>query len=329
MKALSLIAFGLSLIVLINYSVLCFAALQVGYYKGKCTNSTADVEEIVRSVTASQYGLDLTVVPALIRLQFHDCFVRGCDASILLDGNSTEKNAAPNLTVRGYDVIDDIKKALETKCGTGIVSCSDIIIMAAREAVVLGGGTFYNVTGGRRDGLISNMTEAELLLPAAEISVTDSITAFGNLGMNVSDMVALIGAHTVGVAHCSSFQDRLYNYNNTGKADPTMNLNLLSNLKGTCMQNSTVDNTANLDQNTLSVNTFDNSYFVQIQQNKGILGIDQEIDLDTRTNGSVASFANSNSAFNAQFASAFVKMGAVNVLLDPFGEIRLKCRSVN
>ncbi|XP_042479745.1 peroxidase 28-like [Macadamia integrifolia] len=192
-----------------------------------------------------------------------------------------------------------------------------------------GGGSFYNVTTGRRDGTISNKTEAELLLPPAEISVTDSIAAFGNLGMNVSDMVALIGGHTVGVAHCSSFQDRLYNYNNTGKADPTMDSTLLASLKTTCPQNSTVDNTANLDQNTVSLNTFDNSFFMQIQKNKGILGIDQEIDLDTRTNGTVSSFASNNSVFLAQFATAFVKMGATNVILEPAGEIRLNCRSTN
>ncbi|XP_042479748.1 peroxidase 28-like [Macadamia integrifolia] len=303
----------------------------VGYYNGKCTNSSADVEKIVKTTMTTEYATDVTVVPALIRMQFHDCFVRGCDASILLESNTSnaEKNADPNLTVRGYDVIDDIKKALENQCGTGIVSCADIIIMAAREAVVLGGGSFYNVTTGRRDGTISNKTEAELLLPPAEISVTDSIAAFGNLGMNVSDMVALIGGHTVGVAHCSSFQDRLYNYNNTGKADPTMDSTLLASLKTTCPQNSTVDNTANLDQNTVSLNTFDNSFFMQIQKNKGILGIDQEIDLDTRTNGTVSSFASNNSVFLAQFATAFVKMGATNVILEPAGEIRLNCRSTN
>ncbi|XP_042505541.1 peroxidase 60-like [Macadamia integrifolia] len=300
---------------------------QIGYYNGKCPNRT-DVEEIVKNSVSAQFGGDATIVPALLRLQFHDCFVRGCDASILLDGNNTEKTASPNLTVRGYDVIDKAKSDVEEKC-PGVVSCADIIIMAAREAVVLGGGSFYNVTTGRRDGLISNASEAVDLLPPAEIPVGDSIALFENLGLNVSDMVTLIGAHTVGVAHCSSFQDRLYNYNNTGMADPTMNHLLLNSLKGTCPQNSTNDNMANLDQNSLSANTVDNSFFIEIQENEGVLGIDQEIDLDTRTNATVKILANNNSVFLTQFAAALVKLGAVNVLLDPMGEIRTSCRSIN
>ncbi|XP_042503661.1 peroxidase 28-like [Macadamia integrifolia] len=327
MKSLAIVAYGLSLVVLINYTCLC-SDLQMGYYKGKCPDNKTDVEDIVKSSIASQYALDATTSPALIRMQFHDCFVRGCDASILLDGNKTEKNAPPNLTVRGYDVIDKAKSDVEDKC-PGVVSCADIIIMAAREAVVLGGGDYYNVTLGRRDGQHSNITEAVLLLPAADISVGDSIAAFSALGIEVSDMVALIGAHTVGVAHCSSFKDRLYNFNNTGMADPTMDEALLNSLKSTCPQNSTDDNFANLDQNSLSANTVDNSFFMQIQKGKGLLGIDQEIDLDTRTNGTVQQFANSNTLYTGQLGIAMIKLGDVNVLTAPLGEIRTSCRYTN
>ncbi|XP_043702070.1 peroxidase 60-like [Telopea speciosissima] len=132
----------LYLIVLRFYLVARMDTVEVGYYNGKCTNSSANVETIVKNSMTTEFAKDITVVPALIRLQFHDCFVRGCDASILLDGNSTEKNTTSNLTLRGYDVIDDIKSAVESQCGRGIVSCADIIIMATREAVVLGGGQF-------------------------------------------------------------------------------------------------------------------------------------------------------------------------------------------
>ncbi|KAJ4951541.1 hypothetical protein NE237_028373 [Protea cynaroides] len=328
MKGLATVALGLSLIVLVNYSCFCYGDLQVGYYKYRCPDNNTDVEKIVRQSISSQNLLDPTLIPALIRLQFHDCFVRGCDASILLDGSTAEKTAPPNLTVRGYEAIDNAKSAVEEQC-PGVVSCADIIIMAAREATVLGGGQFFNVTTGRRDGLISLAIEATAFLPSAEIPVDASIAVFAGLGLSVTDMVALIGAHTVGVAHCSSFKDRLYNYNGTGKADPTMDHLLLTSLKITCPQNSTQDNIANLDQNSLSFNTVDNSYFKEIQDNKGILGIDQEIDLDTRTNATVASFASDNKFFNAQFAAAMVNMGAVNVLLDPLGEIRQSCRSIN
>lgn len=62
--------------------------------------------------------------------------MKGCDASILLDGNSTEKTAGPNLSVRGFDVIDNAKAAVEAVC-PDLVSCSDIIVMATRDAISL------------------------------------------------------------------------------------------------------------------------------------------------------------------------------------------------
>lgn len=49
------------------------AALQVGFYKGKC--GTRDVESIVSSVVKTQFSRDPTLVAALLRMQFHDCFV--------------------------------------------------------------------------------------------------------------------------------------------------------------------------------------------------------------------------------------------------------------
>ena len=69
------------------------------------------------------------------------CFGQGCDASILLNftsasGNQTEKVATPNQTVRGFDFIDRLKSLLESAC-PGIVSCADIISLAARDSIVV------------------------------------------------------------------------------------------------------------------------------------------------------------------------------------------------
>ena len=38
---------------------------------------------------------------------------KGCDASILIDGNNTEKDAPSNGSVKGFEVVDEAKDILE------------------------------------------------------------------------------------------------------------------------------------------------------------------------------------------------------------------------
>ncbi|CAL5363968.1 unnamed protein product [Camellia sinensis] len=65
----------------------------------------------------------------------------GCDGLILLDDKSSfigEKTGFPNVnSVRGFDVIDNIKTTMEFPC-PGVVSCADILAIAARNSVVIG-----------------------------------------------------------------------------------------------------------------------------------------------------------------------------------------------
>jgi peroxidase len=59
--------------------------------------------------------------------------VQGCDGSVLIDSPS-EKDAIPNLTIHGFEVIDSAKAAVEKAC-PGIVSCADILALAAQISV--------------------------------------------------------------------------------------------------------------------------------------------------------------------------------------------------
>ncbi|KAL4611730.1 hypothetical protein ACB092_08G146400 [Castanea dentata] len=295
--------------ILMSFTGHCYGQLQVGFYREKCL---VDVEAIVTQVVAAKFNEDPTIAPALIRMQFHDCFVKGCDASILLDGNNTEKTAPPNLSVRGFEVIDAAKAAVEAVCPE-VVSCADIISMATRDVFALiNRGYRYDVQTGRRDGLVSLAQNVDL--PSPRISVNDSIAAFARKGLSATDMVYLL--------------DRLYNFQNTGQPDPTMNPWLASQLRRICPQNSAGSNTVNLDQSFQSSFIF-KSYYRQILMNRGILQIDQELALDPLTSSTVQGIVASYSDFRSKFGQAMVKLGAVEVLTGTQGEIRQSCRAIN
>lgn len=105
---------------------------RVGFYSRTCPQA----ENIVRATVESHYKLNPSIAPGLLRMLSHDCFVRGCDASVLISGPNTERAAPPNLSLRGFEVIDDAKAKLEAGCPS-VVSCADILALAARDSVVL------------------------------------------------------------------------------------------------------------------------------------------------------------------------------------------------
>lgn len=141
--------------------------------------------------------------------------------------------------------------------------------------------------------------------------------------------VCFVGGHTVGITHCSLFLDRLYNFRNTGKPDPTMDVSLLAAMTQRCPQNNGgVDNSVNLDQNPLSSMRVDNSYYRQIVLRRGILQIDQGLAVDPLSNQTVAAIA-AGADFSTRFGQAMVKLGAVQVLTGKKGEIRSSCRATN
>ncbi|PNX95144.1 peroxidase 44-like protein [Trifolium pratense] len=290
--------------------------LQVGFYSTSCGKA----ESIVEKVVQKRFSQDNSITAALLRMHFHDCFVRGCDASLLIDPTNetvSEKKDGANASVRGFDLIDEIKEAVEAACPS-TVSCADIIALATRDAVGLSGGPKYSVPTGRRDGLVSNIADVEL--PGPTISIPELSKFFAAKGIEKEEMVALLGAHSVGVSHCGFFADRL-----GGKPDPTMDPALAAKLIILCKSNP--DAAVFLDQNTSSL--MDNEYYKQLLLKRGIMDIDQQLSLDISTSPFVSAFASDSEKFMQRFGMSMVKMGEVGVLVGKEGEIRKNCRVFN
>ncbi|KAI3978884.1 hypothetical protein MKX01_016059 [Papaver californicum] len=294
-------------------------------------NSCPQVDDIVISVLEQAISRQTRTAASLVRLLFHDCFVQGCDASILLDDSSTiasEKRSNANKnSIRGFEVIDEIKAKLEQACPQ-TVSCADIVALAARGSVVLSGGPNWEVPLGRRDSRTAGLSASNNNIPPPNSTLQNLISLFNRQGLGEVDLVALSGNHTIGVARCVSFKQRLYNQNGNNQPDETLEMNYFYNLKSVC-PNSGGDNIISpLDYS--SPTKFDNAYFKLILLGRGLLNSDQVLlTQNTRTMELVETYAEDASLFFDDFARSMVKMGNISPLTGYGGEVRKNCRVIN
>ncbi|KHN17030.1 Peroxidase 12 [Glycine soja] len=120
------------------------------FYRTSCPM----LEGIVSKHLQKVFKKDNGQAPALLRIFFHDCFVQGCDGSILLDGSPNEKDQPANIGIRpeALQTIENLRSLVHKQCGR-VVSCADLVVLAARDAVSLSGGPIFPVPLGRKDGL--------------------------------------------------------------------------------------------------------------------------------------------------------------------------------
>lgn len=161
-------------------------------------------------------------------------------------------------------------------------------------------------------------TRASVVLPRVNFNLDQLNAFFSGLGFNQTEMVALLGAHTLGAADCPFFQYRI-------GSDPTMDQGLASQLRGTCGSNPT-NGFAFLDPSPVN---FDNAFYRNLQGGRGLLGSDQVLYSDTRSRGAVDNYASNQGAFFADFVAAVTKLGRVGVKTAANGEIRRDCRFTN
>ncbi|EEF40504.1 lignin-forming anionic peroxidase [Ricinus communis] len=299
-------------------NIACQAQLTSTFYANSCPNALSTIRTSIRNSIAA----DRRMAASLIRLHFHDCFVQGCDASILLDETPTidsEKNALPNKdSARGYGVIGKAKSEVEKIC-PGVVSCADILAVAARDASAYVGGPSWTVMLGRKDSTTASRTLANTELPSFKDGLDRLISSFQIKGLSARDMVALSGAHTLGQAQCFTFRDRIYSNG------PDIDAGFASTRRRGCPAIGDDANLAALD--LVTPNSFDNNYFKNLIQKKGLLESDQILFSGGSTDSIVLEYSRSPATFNSDFASAMIKMG--NILNANAGQIRKICSAVN
>ncbi|KAH7842131.1 hypothetical protein Vadar_001830 [Vaccinium darrowii] len=265
--------------------------LSYDFYERTCPQ----VEDIVRTGLKSVSLSDPTTPAAMLRLMFHDCQVQGCDASILIDTMTmpSEMDSTKNFGIRKREAITLLKSMVEAVCPHQ-VSCADILILAARDAVAMSAG----------------------------LGVDGMLRIFGSKGMSIEESVAIIGAHTLGVTHCFNVFTRVHNPQQ-GEAE-TIEPGLEMVLQFSCPLGSLTPNISVVINDPTSL-TFDNQYYANAMRGRGILRVDAELPLDPRTGPFVQRFGENQEEFFRAFSSGFVKLASSGVLTGDQGVIRGIC----
>ncbi|KAF5751311.1 hypothetical protein HS088_TW02G00324 [Tripterygium wilfordii] len=320
----SLYVFVMSLLALqlVLFTGRSSAQLSKNYYSKSCPKVFSTVESVVKSAVSKERRMGAS----LVRLFFHDCFVKGCDGSLLLDDTGSfqgEKTAGPNAgSVRGFEVIDKIKSKVEQLCPK-VVSCADILAIAARDSVVILGGPDWDVKLGRRDSKTASLSAANSgIIPPPTSTLANLINRFQAKGLSARDMVALSGAHTIGQARCTLFRGRIYNETN-------IDASFAKTRQASCPRTSGSgdNNLAPLDVQT--PNAFENNYYKNLIKQKGLLHSDQVLFNGGSTDSLVKTYSTNPKAFESDFVTAMIKMGDITPLTGSNGQIRINCRKPN
>ncbi|RZS22709.1 hypothetical protein BHM03_00055517 [Ensete ventricosum] len=331
--------------------------LSLDFYADTCPH----VDQLVATVTARRFRDSPASGAATIRLFFHDCFVevkpknlsgvarptvagshpslakmsrvcrmQGCDASVLIAPTTGGKVVVErdvednkNLAPEAFETVEMAKALVESKC-PGLVTCADILAMAARDFVHLAGGPNYGVKKGRKDSRVSMAGKVRGNLPRANSTVDELIRVFAAKGLRTEDLVVLSGAHTIGFSHCDQFVSRLYDFRGTGEADPSIDLRLLKALRMSCPRSGgNNDVVAPFDVQTPF--SFDHMYYGNLEAKMGLLATDQALFLDPRTRPLVQGLGRDKVRFFDAFAAGMEKMGSIRVKKGKTGEIRKVC----
>ena len=145
--------------------------------------------------------------------------------------------------------------------------------------------------------------------------------------------LACTGGHTIGTTSCGLFRNRLFNFNTTTGADPTIDPSFVATLRALCPEGGDASRRVELDAG--SGGKFDTSFFANLRSGRGILQSDQALWADATTRTYVERLlggvgrGRQRLNFNAEFAKSMVKMGNIGLKTGTQGEIRRVCTAVN
>ncbi|XP_015870190.3 peroxidase 21 [Ziziphus jujuba] len=297
--------------------------LQLNYYEQSCPKA----EEIIKQQVINLYHKHGNTAVSWVRNLFHDCMVKSCDASLLLEtsnGIESEKESERSFGMRNFKYVNTIKEAVEKECPS-TVSCADIVALSARDGIVMLGGPHAEMKTGRKDSKESYASVLEDFIPNHNDTISLVLSRFQSIGIDVERTVALLGAHSVGRVHCVNLVHRLY-----PTVDPTLDPDYADYLKGRCPTPYPDPNAvlyARNDRETPMI--LDNMYYKNILNHKGPLIVDQQLASDPKTSPFVEKMAADNGYFHEQFANAIVLLSENNPLTGDQGEVRKDCRFVN
>ncbi|CAK7340177.1 unnamed protein product [Dovyalis caffra] len=130
----------------------------------------------------------------------------------------------------------------------------------------------------------------------------------------------MAGSHTIGFSRCTSFRGRIYNDSNIDSA-------FVKSLQRICPRSGNDSLLAPLDLRTPTF--FDNSYYRNLLNKKGLLHSDQEFFNGSSADLLVKTYARNPFTFFNDFAKAMVKMSSIRPVTGNRGEIRKNCRQAN
>ncbi|KQK07967.1 peroxidase 30-like [Brachypodium distachyon] len=318
---------NVSLSVLLASAVVAILlAAQVNVKPAMAGDYTIGMQTKVRDIVQRNRA----VAPGLIRLAFHDCWVKGCDGSVLLEraDKQAEMDAPQNGGIRGLDLIQAIKDTLSLDDST--VTCADAVVYAAREAcnVLSGGNIVYAVDGpgSHKDTNASSMADAGAL-PGPTASFANLAANFNGKGFTPRDVVVLSGAHAVGLAHRPNFEARLTANANEISQKYRNDVNVISNAS----PNKTAhNNVRDLDKAETEPGVLDNNYYAANLGKKVLFSSDFALTTDGAALNNMTNFKNDATMWFRLFEDAMARLSRLpaqgaDVLQVP----RIKCNAPN